>query len=54
MSDTYTGEAYCVKCREKRHFTGHTEVSNGRLFAKGKCPVCETKMARILGKAPSQ
>ena len=25
MAETYTGEAYCVKCKEKRHFTGEVD-----------------------------
>ena len=50
MADTYEG--YCVKCREKRSFEGEVSVSDsGRRMAKGSCPVCSTKMARILGKA---
>ncbi|MFM7146149.1 MAG: DUF5679 domain-containing protein [Actinomycetales bacterium] len=51
MAESYSGEAYCVKCKEKRSFDGHVEVSNGRRFAKGICPVCGTKVTRILGKA---
>lgn len=51
MSESYTGEAYCVKCKEKREFTGNVETTNGRRFAKGICPVCGTKVTRILGKA---
>jgi hypothetical protein len=45
-------EAYCVKCREKRKFEG-TEVTlkNGRRAAQGQCPVCGTKVMRILGKS---
>ncbi len=45
-------EAYCVKCRAKREFEG-TEVTlkNGRKAAQGNCPVCGTKVMRILGKA---
>lgn len=45
-------EGYCVKCREKREFDG-TEVNlaNGRRAAQGTCPVCGTKMNRMLGKA---
>ena len=50
-NETYTGEAYCVKCKEKREFTGHVEEVNNRRMAKGTCPVCGTKVARILGKA---
>ena len=45
-------EAYCVKCRAKREFEG-TEVTlkNGRKAAQGTCPVCGTKVMRILGKS---
>ena len=51
MAESYSGEAYCVKCKEKRHFDGHVEETNGRRFAKGICPTCGTKVTRILGKA---
>ena len=47
---TYTGDAYCVKCKTKREFTGQVVVVNNRRMAKGTCPVCGTKMNRILGK----
>jgi hypothetical protein len=44
-------EGYCVKCREKRTFEGQeVELANGRRAAQGSCPVCGTKMNRILGK----
>lgn len=44
-------EGYCVKCREKREFDGQeVELANGRRAAQGTCPVCGTKMNRILGK----
>ncbi len=49
MAETYNG--YCVKCREKRDFTGEVHESNNRRMAKGKCPVCGTTVNRILGKA---
>jgi NAD-dependent SIR2 family protein deacetylase len=46
-----TYEAYCVKCREKREFEGEeVELKNGRRAAQGKCPVCGTKVNRMLGK----
>ena len=46
-----TYEGYCVKCREKRQFEGQeVELANGRRAAQGTCPVCGTKMNRILGK----
>jgi hypothetical protein len=50
--ETYKGEFYCVKCKEKREAEG-TVVANdkGTLMAKGKCPVCGTNLNRILGKA---
>ena len=47
-------EAYCVKCREKREFEGEeVTLKNGRRAAQGTCPVCGTKVMRILGKAAS-
>ena len=45
-------EAYCVKCRTKRQFEGQeVTLKNGRKAAQGTCPVCGTKVMRILGKA---
>jgi hypothetical protein len=45
---TYDG--YCVKCREKREFEGSVvELANGSNAAQGPCPVCGTKMNRMLG-----
>ena len=49
--ETYKGEFYCVKCKEKREAEGEVVVANGRKMAKGTCPVCSTKLNRILGKA---
>src|ERR1700712_162736 len=50
VAESYEG--YCVKCKEKRTFDGEVSVSDsGRRMAKGTCPVCGTKMNRILGKA---
>ena len=49
MSESYNG--YCVKCKEKRDFDGEATETNGRRMAKGTCPVCGTRMNRILGKA---
>lgn len=52
MAESYSGEAYCVKCKEKREFTGEVKVSeSGRRMAQGVCGVCGTKLNRILGKA---
>jgi hypothetical protein len=51
-AETYTGEFYCVKCKEKREATGEVHVNDkGTRMAKGKCPVCGTNLNRILGKA---
>ena len=45
-------EAYCVKCKTKRTFEGTVvTLKNGRSAAQGTCPVCGTKVMRILGKA---
>ncbi len=45
-------EAYCVKCREKREMRDPQEVTlkNDRRALQGTCPVCGTKMNRMLGK----
>ena len=51
MAEEYTGTAYCVKCKEKRDFTGEVSLNaKGTRMAKGKCPVCDTTVTRILGK----
>jgi hypothetical protein len=52
MSETWSGEFYCVKCKDKRETSGEVHVSDkGTRMAKGICPVCGTKLNRILGKA---
>ena len=44
-----TYEGYCVKCKEKRQFEGEeVTLANGRPAAQGTCPVCGTKMNRML------
>jgi len=46
--ETYKGEFYCVKCKEKREAEGKVVVSeNGRRMAKGVCPVCGTNLNRL-------
>ena len=43
-------EGYCMKCREKREFEGQVvTLKNGRPAAQGTCPVCGTKLTKILG-----
>jgi Zn finger protein HypA/HybF involved in hydrogenase expression len=52
MAESYKGEAYCVKCKDKVQFEGSVKVSDsGRRMAQGICPKCGTKVNRILGKA---
>ncbi len=49
--ETWSGDFYCVKCKEKRDATGRVVETNGRRMAKGVCPVCSTNLNRILGKS---
>lgn len=50
--ETYEGEIYCLKCKEKRHTTAQVVVNEkGTRMAKGTCPECGTKLNKILGKA---
>ena len=45
-------EGYCVKCREKREFSGEVvTMKNGSKAAQGACPKCGTKMSRMLPKS---
>ena len=49
--ETYKGEFYCVKCKEKREAEGEVKVNEkGTRMAKAVCPVCGTNLNRILGK----
>jgi len=43
-------EAYCVKCRTKREMKDGKEVEmkNGRPAMEGVCPVCGTKLFRMM------
>jgi hypothetical protein len=52
MAETWSGEFYCVKCKEKRQAEGEVKVNDkGTRMAKATCPVCGTNLNRILGKA---
>jgi hypothetical protein len=45
-------DAYCVKCKTKRDLpegTGVITLANGRPAMQAPCPVCGTKLNRILG-----
>lgn len=59
MDNTQTApavQAYCVKCKAKQDMKDPQEVSMKgkgdveRRAMTGTCPVCGTKMFRILGK----
>lgn len=51
QEEIYFGDAYCVRCKEKRNFEGGIKVADsGRRMAYGVCPECGTKMNRILNK----
>ncbi|MBU6352987.1 MAG: hypothetical protein KJS67_02990 [Actinomycetales bacterium] len=52
MAETYKGNAYCMKCKEKRPIEGTVSVNDkGRRTAKGTCPQCGTKVNIFLPKA---
>ncbi len=52
MAETYDGEFYCVKCKEKRQASGEVVVNDkGTRMAKAKCPVCNTNLNRIKDRA---
>ena len=46
-------EAYCMHCKKKQEIAESQEVvmKNGRKAVKGKCPVCNTGMYKILKKS---
>ena len=49
MAETWSGEFYCVKCKEKREASGEVRVNDkGTRMAKAVCPVCGTNLNRIL------
>lgn len=43
-------QAYCVKCREKREIKNAEDVTmkNGRPAVQGVCPICGTKLFRMV------
>ena len=43
-------DAYCFKCKTKREIrnAAQTKLKNGRQAMQGTCPVCGTKMFRIV------
>ncbi len=57
MAEAQKYEAYCVKCRKKVEMKDPQIVeikgkgSSKRRAVQGTCPVCGTKVFKILGKA---
>lgn len=55
MAEKYIG--FCVKCKKKQEMKDANEVSmkgkggTKRKAVTGSCPVCGTKMFKILGKS---
>lgn len=45
-------QGYCVKCKAKQEMEDVEEVTmkNGRPALRGVCPVCGTKMFKIVSK----
>jgi len=43
-------EGYCMKCRTRREITDAKRVTlkNGRPALEGTCPVCGTKMVKLV------
>jgi hypothetical protein len=52
MAETWSGEFYCEKCKEKREASGEVRDNDkGTRMAQALCPVCGTNLNRILGMA---
>ena len=49
-ADAKAVDIYCVKCRDQRSVTNPKSVTlaNGRPALQGPCPVCGTKLTRIV------
>ena len=45
-------EGRCMKCKENREMENEEdyEMTNGMMAKKGTCPVCGTKMFKIVGE----
>lgn len=56
VTDAVAGKAayrgYCIKCKTSRDFDGAAaRLKGGRLAAQGTCPVCGTKITRMLSES---
>jgi hypothetical protein len=55
MTDVTSTTAYCVKCKTKREIADARAVTlkNGAPALQGTCPVCGTRLSRILPRSGS-
>lgn len=52
MAETWSGDFYCARCKEKREVEGEVKVDGkGTRLARAECPVCGASLDRLLGKA---
>ena len=49
MADEYTGEAYCVKCKAKREFTGEMLLKMPMDEFEAWCAKNPAKAKRLMG-----
>ena len=44
---------YCLKCKKSQKMIESEEITmkNGRKAIRGKCPICNTTIYKILGKS---
>lgn len=55
ITELSTFRGYCSKCKSSHEFSGVIETTDsGRQVARGACPMCDTKMQRILGSSHAQ
>ena len=48
-------EFYCVKCRERRQSETYTVIADrGTVYKKAYCPVCGTRMNKIIPKGENR
>lgn len=55
MTDATPNTAYCVRCKTKREMADARTVTlkNGAPALQGTCPVCGTRLSRILPRSSS-
>jgi hypothetical protein len=50
FSETYSGDAHCMKCKSKQQCKGIVIIKNKRRMAKGKCSKCNSNVVKFLPK----